>query len=188
MKHTIGFALAMIVSSVSLCVSAATYTLDPTHSFINFKISHLGYSWLLGRFNSISGEMTFDPNNLHASGVAVLIDTTSYDSNHSERNIHIKGKDYLDVKKFPEAKFTSTAYSGDAQSGTLTGSLTLHGVTKEIQFNIKKIGEGDDPWGGYRAGFEGTVTILRTDYGMESNLGPLANEVYLELFIEGVRN
>ena len=166
---------------------ATEYKLDPTHSFINFKVSHLGYSWLLGRFNKLSGELSFDPANPEASKISVLIDTTSLDSNHSERNIHLKGEEYLDVKTYPEAKFVSTSYRGGEQGGTLSGKLTLHGVTQDIEFDIKKVGEGDDPWGGYRAGFEGTITIKRTDFGMESNLGPLANDVYLDLFIEGVR-
>jgi polyisoprenoid-binding protein YceI len=166
---------------------AAEYKLDPTHSFINFKVSHLGYSWLLGRFNKLSGELSFDPANPEASKISVLIDTTSLDSNHSERNIHLKGEEYLDVKTYPEAKFVSTSYRGGEQGGTLSGKLTLHGVTQDIEFDIKKVGEGDDPWGGYRAGFEGTITIKRTDFGMESNLGPLADDVYLDLFIEGVQ-
>lgn len=166
---------------------AADYKVDPTHSFINFKVSHLGFSWLLGRFNNLSGELNFDSADPQASTITVLIDTTSLDSNHSERNIHLKGEDYLDVKTYPEAKFVSTSYRGSEQGGTLSGKLTLHGVTNDIKFDIKKVGEGDDPWGGYRAGFEGSITLKRTDFGMESNLGPLANDVYLDLFIEGVR-
>jgi polyisoprenoid-binding protein YceI len=176
---------AMLLGPIN--AMAAEYKLDPTHSFINFKVSHLGYSWLLGRFNKLSGELSFDPANPEASKISVLIDTTSLDSNHSERNIHLKGEEYLDVKTYPEAKFVSTSYRGGEQGGILSGKLTLHGVTQDLKFDIKKVGEGDDPWGGYRAGFEGTITIKRTDFGMESNLGPLANDVYLDLFIEGVR-
>ena len=182
-----GLLIAGAILFGPLSAMAAEYKLDPTHSFINFKVSHLGFSWLLGRFNKLSGELSFDPADPDASKISVLIDTTSLDSNHSERNIHLKGDEYLDVETYPEAKFVSTSYLGGEQSGTVSGKLTLHGVTKDIKFNIKKVGEGDDPWGGYRAGFEGSITIKRTDFGMESNLGPLANDVYLDLFIEGVR-
>ena len=182
-----GLLIAGAILIGPLSAMAAEYKLDPTHSFINFKVSHLGFSWLLGRFNKLSGELSFDPADPDASKISVLIDTTSLDSNHSERNIHLKGDEYLDVETYPEAKFVSTSYLGGEQSGTVSGKLTLHGVTKDIKFNIKKVGEGDDPWGGYRAGFEGSITIKRTDFGMESNLGPLANDVYLDLFIEGVR-
>ncbi len=183
--------LGLLVASVMLAgpakVLAAGYKIDPTHSFINFKISHIGISWLLGRFNNLSGDLEFDSANPQASTVSVLIDTTSLDSNHSERNIHLRGEDYLDVETYPEARFESTGYKGNAQGGTLSGKLTLMGETRDIEFDIKKVGEGKDPWGGYRAGFEGSIVIDRTDFGMESNLGPLADQVYLDLFIEGVR-
>jgi polyisoprenoid-binding protein YceI len=186
-KVVLGLLIACAMLLGPIKAIAADYKVDPTHSFINFKVSHLGFSWLLGRFNKLSGELNFDPTDPQASKISVLIDTTSLDSNHSERNIHLKGEKYLDVETYPEAKFVSTSYRGSEQGGTLSGKLTLHGVTKDIQFDIKKVGEGDDPWGGYRAGFEGSITIKRTDFGMESNLGPLANDVYLDLFIEGVR-
>lgn len=186
-KALLGVLFASFTLLGSMKALATEYKLDPAHSFINFKVSHLGFSWLLGRFNSLSGVLDFNEANPEASKISVLIDTTSLDSNHSERNIHLKGEDYLDVKTYPEASFVSTAYQGNEQGGTLSGKLTLHGVTKDIKFDIKKVGEGNDPWGGYRAGFEGTIAIKRTDFGMESNLGPLANEVYLDLFIEGVR-
>ena len=179
--------LAGLVSFTSVNALAADYKMDPTHSFINFKISHLGISWLLGRFNDVNGDFSYDSSKPEATRISVLIDTTTYDSNHSERNIHIKDENYLDVENYPEARFMSTGFKGDKMGGTLSGKLTLHGVTKNIEFDIKKVGEGKDPWGGYRAGFEGSVVIKRTDFGMKSNLGPLANDVYLDLFIEGVR-
>jgi polyisoprenoid-binding protein YceI len=186
-KVVLGLLIACAMLLGPIKAIAADYKVDPTHSFINFKVSHLGFSWLLGRFNKLSGELNFDPTDPQASTITVLIDTTSLDSNHSERNIHLKGEKYLDVETYPEAKFVSTSYRGSEQGGTLSGKLTLHGVTNDIKFDIKKVGEGDDPWGGYRAGFEGSITLKRTDFGMESNLGPLANDVYLDLFIEGVR-
>ena len=79
---------------------------------------------------------------------------------------------FLDVEKYPEATFESTKYNGDASGGELEGILTLHGVSKPITIDMKYLGEGDDPWGGYRAGFEGHVTIRRADFGMTYELGP----------------
>ncbi len=180
--------LMLGLTGMSRFALAAVYTLDPAHSFVNFRISHLGFSWLTGRFTRLSGKLAYDPQKPEASSVSVSIDTTSFDSGHSERNIHIKGPDYLDAGKYPEATFVSTGYQGDAENGILSGQLTLHGVTRDIRFEVSKVGQGNDPWGGYRTGFEGSVTIRRSDYGMESNLGPLANEVYLDLFIEAVRD
>ncbi|MBV1876363.1 MAG: YceI family protein [Pseudomonadales bacterium] len=177
----------VILTIITTNIQAAQYKLDPTHSFINFKISHLGYSWLIGRFNQLDGEFTYDPKALQTTQIKISIDTNSLDSNHTERNSHIKGEKYLDVATYPQAIFHSTGFAGDASGGILSGELELHGVKQQISFPIKKIGAGPDPWGGHRAGFEGSVTIKRTDFGMKSNLGPLANKVYLELFIEGIR-
>ncbi len=178
---------ATLVSTTS---NAADYKIDVegAHAFINFKIKHLGYSWLNGRFNTFDGTFSYDANKPDASQVEVLIQTNSLDSNHAERDKHLKGKDFLNVSKFPTAKFTSTRYDvKDANNGVLTGTLELHGVTKTISFPIEKIGEGDDPWGGYRAGFSGTTALTLADYGITYNLGPQSTQVELELYIEGIR-
>ncbi|MEC8426879.1 MAG: YceI family protein [Pseudomonadota bacterium] len=170
--------------------SAADYKLDVegAHAFINFKIKHLGYSWLTGRFNTFDGQFSYDAANPEASSIEVIIDTASIDSNHAERDKHLRGEDFLNVSEFPKATFKSTSYKAiDEDSGELTGVLTLHGVTKTISFPVEKLGEGNDPWGGYRAGFTGTTSLKLTDYGINYNLGPASTHVDLELHIEGSR-
>lgn len=180
-------AAASLLSSFSY---AADYNIDKAgaHASINFKIQHLGYSWLTGRFNDFDGTFSYDQQQADASKINVVIQTASLDSNHAERDKHLRGKEFLDVKQFPTATFTSTQYkANDDKSGTLTGEFTLRGVTKTISFPIEKIGEGDDPWGGYRSGFTGTTKLKLTDYGITYNLGPASTHVELELYIEGVR-
>ena len=116
--------------------SAADYKLDVkgAHAFINFKIKHLGYSWLTGRFNTFDGQFSYDAANPEASSIEVTIDTASIDSNHAERDKHLRGEDFLNVSEFPKATFKSTSYKAiDEDSGELTGVLTLHGVTKTIR-------------------------------------------------------
>ena len=185
--------LASVLTAATLTAgvaSAASYKVDVegAHAFINFKIKHLGYSWLSGRFNDFDGKFNYDENELEASQIQVVIQTDSLDSNHAERDKHLKGKDFLDVSKFPTATFTSTAYNAkDANSGELTGQLEFHGVTKIISFPVEKIGEGDDPWGGHRAGFSGITSLKLADYGISYNLGPQSTHVELELYIEGIR-
>lgn len=168
---------------------AADYDIDipGMHAAIQFRILHLGYSVLTGRFNDFGGTFTWDKDNPEASSINVTIKTASIDSNHAERDKHLREADFLNVEKYPEATFVSTRYNGDASGGLLEGILTLHGVSKPIVITMKYIGEGDDPWGGYRAGFEGHVTILRSDFGMTYNLGPKSDEMDLDLYIEGVR-
>lgn len=166
---------------------AADYEVDPAHSFVQFRVKHLGYSWLIGRFNNMNGSFTYDTGAPASSAINVVIDTKSIDTNHAKRDKHLRSEDFLDIAKSPTATFTSTAFDGDADGGKLTGDLTLMGVTKSISFEIKKIGEGDDPWGGYRAGFEGATMLARADYGDDYNLGPASEILEVQLYIEGIR-
>jgi len=180
---------ATLSLAVPMTTQAASYTIDPSHSFIKFETNHLGISKLSGTFNKFDGKMTYDP----AAGAAgqsikVNIDTTSVDTNWADRDKHLRSGDFFNVEKFTTATFVSTGFEGDANGGTLKGNLTLLGVSKEIAFPIKKIGEGKDPWGGYRVGFEGTYTMTRKDFGMEFNLGPKAATVDITLQIEAIKD
>ena len=167
--------------------SAAQYAIDPPHSFVEFRIQHLGYSWLYGRFNTMRGEFGHDASNPQASRISVEIETASVDSNHAERDEHLRNEDFLDVEKYPTATFKTTGYAGSADEGTMTGELTLHGVTRPVMLQVRKLGEGEDPWGGYRAGFVATTTLDRRDFGIDRNLGPASWTLELELGIEGIR-
>jgi polyisoprenoid-binding protein YceI len=169
---------------------AADYVIDTdkAHAFIQFRISHLGFSWLLGRFNDFSGTFSYDEENPAASSVEVTINTASIDSNHAERDRHLRGEDFLHAGKFPQARFVSTGYQATGEdSGVLSGKLTLRGVTREIDIEMKQTGHGKDPWGGYRRGFEGSTTLTLADYGITYDLGPAARQVEMFLSIEGIR-
>jgi polyisoprenoid-binding protein YceI len=181
--------LAGALCSLALAapVHAAQYDIDLSHAFIQFRISHLGYSVLNGRFNQFGGTFEWDKDNPSTAAIEVTVETASLDSNWAERDKHLRGPDFLDVEKFPKATFKSTKYTGDAKGGKLEGLLTLHGVSKPITLDVKAIGEGPDPWGGYRAGFEATTSIKRADFGMTYNLGPTAETMSFDLFVEGVR-
>lgn len=179
----------LVLAAAAMCgsASATEYAIDPSHAFIQFRISHLGYSVLAGRFNDFDGTFDWDQDDPAASAINVKIKTASIDTNWAERDKHIRGEDFLDVENFPEATFTSAKFTGDAQRGKLDGILTLHGVSKPVTLDVHAVGEGDDPWGGYRAGFAGTTTIDRTDFGIAYDLGPTANTMEFDLFIEGIR-
>ncbi len=181
--------LSSVLTVLGKGAVAAEYEIDieGMHAAVQFRIIHLGYSVLTGRFNDFGGSFSWDKDNPEASLINVTIKTASIDSNHAERDKHLREADFLDVEKYPEATFKSTKYDGDANGGKLQGILTLHGVSKPITIDMKFIGEGDDPWGGYRAGFEGNVTLRRSDFGMNYDLGPKSDEMELDLYIEGVR-
>ncbi|MEM7300315.1 MAG: YceI family protein [Pseudomonadota bacterium] len=180
---------AAVVAFTAVPALSASYTVDLSHSFIKFETGHLGVSKLSGRFNKFSGTMNYDPAaGPGAQSIKIEIDTTSIDTNWADRDKHLRSADFLDVGKFSTATFESTGYEGDANGGTLSGKLTFLGVTKEISFPIKKIGEGKDPWGGYRAGFEGSYTLTRKDFGMGYNLGPSGEKVVVTLQIEAIKD
>jgi len=184
--------LASLLTSLILApfASAADYTIDNkgAHASITFKIKHLGYSWLTGRFDNFTGNFSYDSNEIESSKIKVEVDTTSFNSNHAERDKHIRSDDFLNVSKFGTATFDSTSFKsvGDNEI-EIKGDLTLHGVTKEITINAEKVGEGKDPWGGYRAGFSGTTRVGLKEFGMKERLGPASTHVELQLDIEGIR-
>ena len=171
-------------------IFADDYVIDKegAHASIQFKISHLGYSWLWGRFNDFDGTFSYDEKNKAASKVSLTVKTKSVDSNHAERDKHLRSDDFLNVAKFPEATFVSTAYvEGSEGKAVLKGNLTLHGVTKEVEIDIAHIGAGKDPWGGYRRGFEGQTRIALKDYGITKDLGPASAELDLIISLEGIK-
>lgn len=182
---------ALLVSLfLTTIANAADYIVDYSgaHASVNFKIQHLGYSWLTGRFDKFEGKFSYDENNIAGSTIEFIVDTASISSNHAERDKHLRSGDFLDVSKFSSAKFTSTKVEdkGDRKL-TITGDLSLHGVVKSIVIEAEKIGEGNDPWGGYRIGFSGTTSLGLKDFGINTNLGPASTHVELSLHIEGIR-
>jgi len=193
MNKTIRYLVSMVwllCMVVSASTQAAEYLIDTkgAHASINFKIKHLGYSWLTGRFNQFLGHFTYDEKAPAAMQVKVEIDTASIDSNHAERDKHLRSADFLHVDQYPKATFVSTSFQ-ELNDGKmlLKGDLTLHGVTRAVEIDVAHIGHGADPWGGYRRGFSGTAHLVLADFGINYKLGPASREVFLELQIEGVR-
>ncbi len=169
---------------------AADYAIDKQgqHAFVNFKISHLGYSWLWGTFKDFDGSFSFDADKPEQSKVNVTLKTASVDTNHAERDKHLRSDDFLNVAKHPTATFESTSVKSTGEgTADITGNLTLNGVTKPVVIAGKFIGEGDDPWGGYRAGFEGSTTLTLKDFDIKMDLGPASQTVDLIISVEGVR-
>ncbi len=180
--------MAMILTLLPTMFASAAdkYAIDVkgAHAFVQFRVKHLGYSWLYGRFNKFDGSFVYDAKDDSKNSVNVTVDMTSLDSNHSERDVHLRDKKYLNTAKYSQATFVSKKYeTTGTNKAKLTGDLTLMGVTKEITLDVDVIGGGDDPWGGYRQGFEGKTTINASDFGMKANVG----EVELIWSVEGIK-
>ena len=184
--------LAMTGASLlhsSITANAADYKIDKEgqHAFIQFRIQHLGYSWLYGTFKDFDGSFTFDEKNPAADKVDVTINISSVDTNHAERDKHLRSADFLNTSKNPQATFTSTEVKKEGDELKITGNLTLNGVTKPVTLEAKMLGEGKDPWGGYRAGFEAEGEIALKDFNITKDLGPASQKVQLMISVEGVR-
>ena len=176
-------------------VMAADYVLDKEgqHAFVNFKVSHLGYSYITGTFRDMDGKFSFDADKVEESKVEVNVRTSSLFSNHAERDKHLGDKEFLNIRQYPNARFVSnrvqpTGKNAEGkQTADVLGDLTISGVTKAVVIKAVFLGEGADPWGGYRAGFEGTTTIRREDFGQTGKLAPGSSLVDLYITFEGVR-
>lgn len=189
-KNALMFIIFWWASSIMSITNAAEYKIDieGTHAFIQFKIQHLGYSWIIGQFNEFDGQFSYDNTNEQASKISIVIDTASIDSNHKLRDKHLRNDKFLDVKKYPQATFVSKKYTPtSAGKAILTGDFTFRGITKSIDINVNKMGEGKDPWGGERVGFEGTTRFKLKDYNIHKKLNPASSEVELYFTLEGIK-
>lgn len=177
--------LAFCLAATSI-VSADTYLVDTkgAHAAVHFKISHLGYSWLYGRFDDFSGEFVFDEKDPSAASIKMTVETNSVNSNHVERDKHLRSDDFLNVAKFPTASFESTQFTpGKDGHGTMQGKLTLNGVTQLISLEVEFVGAGEDPWGGYRRGYEATTELKLSDFNIKKSDATL----WLTVAVEGIK-
>ena len=165
-----------------------TYAIDNGHSAVLFSADHLGIGRVWGRFNEISGSITYDDAKPSASSIEVSIDAASVDTNSDGRDDHLRKPDFLSAGEFPTIDFKSKSVKKDGDGLKVTGDLTLHGVTKEITADVTHMASGDDPWGNVRVGFEARFTIDRTDYGMTYMAsGGRGDEVDMIVALEATR-
>ncbi|MFQ5329132.1 MAG: YceI family protein [Thermodesulfobacteriota bacterium] len=190
MKSLIALLILLGLMAAPQVSRGEEYIIDTkgSHAAIQFKIPHLGYSWLVGRFNTFEGTFSYDEKNPAVSKVKITIDTASIDSNHAKRDKHLRGKDFLEVTKYPKATFVSTSFKPMGKvTAILKGDFTLHGVTRPIEIEVTQVGSGKDPWGGFRRGFEGKTSFALSDYDINFDLGPASKVVDLYLTVEGKR-
>lgn len=167
-------------------VKAATYQVDPVHSTVIFQCKHVNTSYAFGRFDDVQGTFTIDDENAGASRVDIAIKVDSLDTNSKQRDEHLKGPDFFDAKSFPTATFKSTAVRKSAATTySVTGDLSIHGVTKSVTFPMELVGRNEVPQMGTVAGFYGELTIQRADFGIKYMPEMLGNDVKLFLSVEG---
>lgn len=182
------FALAALAGASSASAATDTYEIDPVHSAVIFRIQHMGAGYTYGRFNSFSGTIAFDEANLAQSSVKVEVKVDSVDTNAAKRDAHLKTPDFFNAAQFPTITFASTSIkkSGDT-AYDVTGDLTMHGVTKSVSIKMEKTGTGKDMEGKPLIGFEGTLSIKRSEYDVKGYLPGIGDDVRLTLAFEGVK-
>ena len=178
----------VFVSLVTLNVRAQdTFNVDLSHSGILFKVDHLGFSYVYGRFNEFTGEIKFDPAKLDKSRLELTIKTASVDTNDEKRDQHLRSADFFNAKQFPTATFKSKSFKKAGSKYHVTGDLTLNGKTKSITTEFSVIGKGKDPWGGYRIGGEAELVVKRSDFGINYMPDALGEDVKILISIQAIR-
>jgi polyisoprenoid-binding protein YceI len=148
--------------------AAGTYTIDPTHSMVEFSVRHLGLAKVRGRFTDVAGTITVGEN-VEDSSVEATIQAASIDTRESDRDTHLRSPDFLDVEQFPTLEFQSTGVQGAGSTWSVEGNLSIHGVTRPVTLDVEFEGTAKDPWGNTRVGFSGNTEITRDDYGLTWN-------------------
>lgn len=163
------FAAAALSILAALPLQAETFAIDAGHSEVGFQVRHL-VSQTRGRFNEFAGTVDLDPKNLANSSVDFKIKAASIDTNVADRDKHLRGADFFDVEKYPEITFKSKSIKAAGNDTyNVLGTLTLHGVSKDITLPVTYLGQAKDPWGNVRAGFEAVTTLNRKDFGIVWN-------------------
>lgn len=169
----------------ALAAEGTTYSVDPVHSNVLFKIKHNKVSYFYGRFNDISGSFTLDEDDASSCSVEIEIKAESVDTRSDKLNSHLRSPDFFDAKQFPVITFKSTKVkAGKGDTYEVTGDLDLHGVTRSITVTMEHVGSADGRRGKL-AGFHTVFTIDRTDYGMNYGAGGLlGSDVEMIISIE----
>jgi polyisoprenoid-binding protein YceI len=146
------------------------WSLDPTHSELQFKIKHLMISNVSGALKNFQTEVETEDEDFSTAEINLIAQMDSISTNNEQRDAHLRNSDFFEVEKYPELKFKSTKVEKvDSNTFVVYGELTMKGVTKSIKLNAEFNGVVKDPWGNERAAFTVTGKINRTDWGMNFN-------------------
>ena len=172
---------------------AGDYTLDITHTRIGFSARHAMVTTVRGQFGEFEGSAHLDTTDPSASSAKVSIRAASISTGQADRDAHLRSADFFDVETFPELTFVATGVTrADATTWTVTGDLTIQGVTNPVPIDFESTGSARDPFGNLRVGFEGAATINRKDWGLSWNAaletgGVLVSEkIKLELDVSAI--
>lgn len=178
-------AAGLVAANVSLSDTAAehstatNYRVDTVHTSTIFRIKHKDAAWFYGAFGDTSGAVVFNESNLGASSFDITIKIASVSTRNDRRDGHLRSGDFFDAAKFPEATFKSTSWTRSGDAYEVAGNLTIRNITKPVTARVEKTGESGD-----LIGFEATLDIKRSDFGMTFMLDGLGDDVRIIAAIE----
>ncbi|TQM62751.1 YceI family protein [Humibacillus xanthopallidus] len=181
-------------ASVAVADITGDYTLDPSHTRIGFSARHAMVTKVRGHFDQFEGSAHVDTATPANSSVTVTIEAASVTTGNEQRDGHLKTPDFFDIANYPQITFVSTNVERDGSEWDITGDLTINGVTKSVTIPFEETGSAKDPFGNTRVGFEGEVTIDRTEWNLSFNAaletgGVLVSEkVKLEFDVSAIAN
>jgi len=175
--------------TVQVPSTAQYFEVDNEHSSILFAVSHAGLSYTYGRFEKCSGQILLNED-LNDTYFRFEIDVASINTNSRLRDDHLRGSEFFDVKKFPKITFTSTDVKLDEATNkyVVTGTMSMHGVQREVKMPITMIGVGKGPMGKTRGGFITKFTVQRSDFAIDSLPKVIGDQIAITFSFEGVRS
>lgn len=147
-----------------------TYNVDPAHTSVQFKVRHLAFTKVTGRFTDFDATVRMEPGNIETLEAEAKIKTVSINTGDETRDNHLRTNDFFNAEKYPEITFRSTGvHEVNSDNFKLEGELTIRDVTRTVVLDGEYLGEATDPWGGNRIALEARTTINRHDYGVKWN-------------------
>lgn len=171
MKRLIKIIAAVVTLAIPAFASAASWSIDPDHSNVGFKVRHLMVSNVKGDFGKVSGIVEIDDKDVTRSKVDVTIETASINTGVAKRDEHLKSADFFDVARYPTMTFVSKSVKKEGPDKLrVYGQLTLHGVTRDVALDVEGPTRAyKDPWGNLKRGASAVTKINRKDFGLTWN-------------------
>ncbi|GJE14155.1 YceI family protein [Methylobacterium longum] len=164
-------------------IQAGTYAVDPGHTQVGWRVSHMGFSNYAGGFSDVSGTLELQPKNPASAKLSVKIPVASVTTTSAKLTDELKGDQWLDAAKFPDMTFVSTKVTPAGKDhAKVTGDLTLHGVTKPVTLDVTLVGAGVNPLSKkVTVGFEATGTLKRSEFGVKTYVPLIGDELHLTI-------
>ena len=180
-------AVALATAGSATFAAPVTYTIDPTHTDVVVQWNHFGFSNPTAHFGQAAGTIVYDADDVSASRVDVTLPLTGLNTHVPALDDHFRGDELFDVAKFPEARFTSTRVAPTADGLSITGNLTVKGITREVVLDATVNGAGEHPMtGNPAAGFDAVTTLKRSDFGLDLFAPAVSDEVTVRITTEAV--